>query len=70
MKKELLLGELRAKVLDTANLLPVYGLVWMAGGTVIAHDPDTGYIVVTPSGWLILVKQEHIDIFLIKLMAP
>ena len=36
MKKELLLGELRAKVLDTANLLPVYGLVWMAGGTVIA----------------------------------
>ena len=50
MKKELLLGQLRAKVLDTANLLPVYGLVWMAGGTVIAHDPETDYIVVTPSG--------------------
>jgi L-ribulose-5-phosphate 4-epimerase len=37
-------------VLKTANLLPAYGLVWMAGGTVCGRDPETGYLVVTPSG--------------------
>jgi L-ribulose-5-phosphate 4-epimerase len=46
----MILEELRARVLQTALLLPKYGLVWMAGGTVCARDPQTGYIVVTPSG--------------------
>lgn len=41
---------LREKVLETAKKLPDYGLVWMAGGTVIARDIETGYVVVTPSG--------------------
>ncbi len=46
----MILEELRRTVLETANLLPQYGLVWMAGGTVCARDPETGYVVVTPSG--------------------
>lgn len=46
----MILEELRRAVLDTANLLPQYGLVWMAGGTVCARDPESGYVVVTPSG--------------------
>ena len=46
----MILEELRRQVLGTANLLPKYGLVWMAGGTVCARDPETGYVVVTPSG--------------------
>lgn len=46
----MILEELRAHVLKTALLLPKYGLVWMAGGTVCARDPRTGYVVVTPSG--------------------
>lgn len=46
----MILEELRRKVLDTANLLPKFGLVWMAGGTVCARDQQTGYVVVTPSG--------------------
>jgi L-ribulose-5-phosphate 4-epimerase len=46
----MILEELRREVLDTARILPKYGLVWMAGGTVCARDPQTGYIVVTPSG--------------------
>ena len=46
----MILEELRRKVLDTANLLPKFGLVWMAGGTVCARDPQTGYVIVTPSG--------------------
>jgi L-ribulose-5-phosphate 4-epimerase len=46
----MILEELRRNVLNTANLLPKYGLVWMAGGTVCARDLETGYIVVTPSG--------------------
>lgn len=46
----MILKELRQKVLYTANLLPKYNLVWMAGGTVCARDPQSGYIVVTPSG--------------------
>ncbi len=46
----MILEELRQKVLDTANLLPKFGLVWMAGGTVCARDPQTGYVIVTPSG--------------------
>lgn len=46
----MILPELRQKVLEAANLLPKYGLVWMAGGTICARDPDSGYVVVTPSG--------------------
>ena len=46
----MILEELRCKVLNIANLLPKYGLVWMAGGTVCARDEATGYLVVTPSG--------------------
>jgi L-ribulose-5-phosphate 4-epimerase len=46
----MILEELRAHVLQAALLLPKYGLVWMAGGTVCARDPKTGYVVVTPSG--------------------
>lgn len=46
----MILEELRAQVLQTALLLPKYNLVWMAGGTVCARDPQTGYVVVTPSG--------------------
>jgi len=46
----MILEELRRQVLNTANLLPKYGLVWMAGGTVCARDPESGYVVVTPSG--------------------
>ena len=46
----MILEELRARVLHTALLLPKYNLVWMAGGTVCARDPETGYVVVTPSG--------------------
>lgn len=46
----MILEELRTQVLRTALLLPKYSLVWMAGGTVCARDPQTGYVVVTPSG--------------------
>ena len=46
----MILEQLRRQVLDTANLLPKYGLVWMAGGTICARDLQTGYVVVTPSG--------------------
>lgn len=46
----MILEELRAHVLQTALLLPKYNLVWLAGGTVCARDPETGYVVVTPSG--------------------
>jgi ribulose-5-phosphate 4-epimerase/fuculose-1-phosphate aldolase len=46
----MILEHLRAHVLHIALLLPKYNLVWMAGGTVCARDPQTGYVVVTPSG--------------------
>jgi len=41
---------LRRAVLDAALALRRYGLVWMAGGTVCARNPETGAVVVTPSG--------------------
>lgn len=44
------IDSLRQKVIDVAQALPKYGLVWMAGGTICAHDPESGYVVVTPSG--------------------
>lgn len=46
----MLLEELRAEVLHVAKSLKEYGLVWMAGGTVCARDPESGHVVVTPSG--------------------
>jgi L-ribulose-5-phosphate 4-epimerase len=46
----MLLEKLRRNVLETACRLSAYGLVWMAGGTAAARDPESGYIVVTPSG--------------------
>lgn len=46
----MLLEALRTEVLDTALALKNYGLVWMAGGTVCARDPESGQVVVTPSG--------------------
>jgi L-fuculose-phosphate aldolase/L-ribulose-5-phosphate 4-epimerase len=46
----MLLEALRTEVLDTALSLKKYGLVWMAGGTVCARDPESGQVVVTPSG--------------------
>lgn len=41
---------LRSEVLETAKSLKQHSLVWMAGGTVCARDPEEGHIVVTPSG--------------------
>ncbi len=46
----MLLEDLRIEVLNTALALKKYGLVWMAGGTVCARDPESGQAVVTPSG--------------------
>ena len=46
----MLLEELRTDVLTAALDLKKYGLVWMAGGTICARDPESGQIVVTPSG--------------------
>jgi ribulose-5-phosphate 4-epimerase/fuculose-1-phosphate aldolase len=46
----MLLEQLRTDVLSAALDLKKYGLVWMAGGTICARDPETGQIVVTPSG--------------------
>lgn len=46
----MLLEKLRADVLAAALDLKRYGLVWMAGGTICARDPDSNQVVVTPSG--------------------
>ena len=46
----MLLEKLREEVLEAANNLRIYGLVWMAGGTICARDPETRLVVVTPSG--------------------
>ncbi|NQS92221.1 MAG: class II aldolase/adducin family protein, partial [Chloroflexi bacterium] len=46
----MLLEILRTEVLDAAVSLKKFGLVWMAGGTVCARDPESGQVVVTPSG--------------------
>jgi len=45
-----MLFELRQRVLIAAKKLREYDLIVMAGGTVAARDPDTGYAVITPSG--------------------
>ncbi len=41
---------LRQEVLETARSLKKYGVIWMAGGTVCARDPESSRVVVTPSG--------------------
>jgi L-ribulose-5-phosphate 4-epimerase len=46
----MILEQLRQEVLTAANSLRDYGLVWMAGGTICVRDPESGNIVVTPSG--------------------
>lgn len=45
-----MLKELRKEVMKTANKLIEYKLVVMAGGTVCARDPETGYVAITASG--------------------
>jgi ribulose-5-phosphate 4-epimerase/fuculose-1-phosphate aldolase len=44
------IDDLRREVIEAAQVLPKYGLVWMAGGTICARDPESGLVVVTPSG--------------------
>ena len=38
------------KGMEAAISLRKFGLVWMAGGTICARDPESGLIAVTPSG--------------------
>lgn len=45
-----MLQELRERVLRAGKKLREYDLIVMAGGTVAARDPETGYVVITPSG--------------------
>lgn len=45
----MLLESLRGEVLEAALSLRKFGLVWMAGGTICARDPETGLVAVTPS---------------------
>jgi L-ribulose-5-phosphate 4-epimerase len=45
-----MLKELRERVLKAARKLREYDLIVMAGGTVAARDPESGYLVITPSG--------------------
>ncbi len=46
----MILEKLRNEVLETARALAGYGLVWMAGGTAAARDPESGWVAMTPSG--------------------
>lgn len=46
----MLLESLRSEVLEAAMSLRKFGLVWMAGGTICARDPESGLVAVTPSG--------------------
>jgi L-ribulose-5-phosphate 4-epimerase len=41
---------LREEVLQTALVLKKFDLVWMAGGSVCARVPESGDVIVTPSG--------------------
>ena len=45
-----MLKDLRERVLGAAKKLREYDLIVMAGGTVAARDPESGYVVITPSG--------------------
>ena len=45
-----MLEQLRQSVLKAAKKLREYDLIVMAGGTIAARDPETGYVVITPSG--------------------
>jgi len=44
------LEELKAEVLKSALALKQNGLVSLSGGNVTGRDPETGYLVITPSG--------------------
>ena len=50
IERFVMLKKLREDVLRAAKKLREYNLIVMAGGTVAARDPKTGYIVITPSG--------------------
>ena len=45
-----MLQDLRQRVLVAGKKLREYNLIVMAGGTVAARDPETNYVVITPSG--------------------
>lgn len=45
-----MLEKLKAEVLKSANALKQNGLVSLTGGNVTGRDPETGYLVITPSG--------------------
>ncbi len=45
-----MLEELKAEVLKSALALKQNGLVSLSGGNVTGRDPETGYLVITPSG--------------------
>ena len=46
----MILQELRSIVCSMNKELPIHGLVTMTSGNVSGRDPDTGYIVIKPSG--------------------
>lgn len=46
----MILPELRALVCNLNKELPVNGLVTMTSGNVSGRDPETGYVVIKPSG--------------------
>ena len=46
----MLYQSLREEVLQTALVLKKFNLVWMAGGSVCARVPESGDVIVTPSG--------------------
>jgi len=48
--KDMLLPELRHQVCEGNLMLPRYGLVAWTSGNVSGRDPDTGYVVIKPSG--------------------
>src|SRR6476659_3168130 len=52
----MLLERIRNELVDLHALLPKYGLVVWTGGNVSARDPETGLVVIKPSG----VRYEHL----------
>ena len=45
-----MLDKLKDQVSETANKIYRAGLTWGPGGNVSAFDPNSGYVVITPSG--------------------
>jgi len=45
-----MLHRLKEMVCDYNKLLPTHGLVRMTSGNVSGHDPESGYVVIKPSG--------------------